>query len=64
MKSLKLLETIIISKKEKTARKIIYGENINIIKGENSSGKSSVIKSIYYGLGTILNLIVAGLILI
>lgn len=52
MKKFILEEILLMSSLEKKARKISFDPNINIIIGENDTGKSSLIKSIYWTFGT------------
>ncbi|WCM70904.1 AAA family ATPase [Clostridium perfringens] len=42
---------MIISNSEKTSREVNFTDGLNIIIGENKTGKSSIIKSIFYSLG-------------
>lgn len=51
MKNLLLRSILLVSHREKKARKVKFHPDINIIKGENDTGKSCLIKSIYYGFG-------------
>ncbi|BFM18932.1 AAA family ATPase (plasmid) [Maricurvus nonylphenolicus] len=51
MKSLQLESMLLVSHREKKARKIEFDPIATIIKGENDTGKSSVIKSIQYAFG-------------
>lgn len=51
MKSLLLKNMLLISHREKKARKITFHPKVTIIKGDNDTGKSSVIKSIQYAFG-------------
>lgn len=51
MKELKLRKVTILSLKEKKGKIIDFDEKINVIIGENDTGKSSLIKSIYYAFG-------------
>ncbi|QKX06763.1 hypothetical protein HN014_18190 [Aquimarina sp. TRL1] len=51
MKRLVLEELMILSLREKRAKKIKFDPQKTIIKGTNQVGKSSLIKSIYYTLG-------------
>ena len=41
----------ILSLKEKAGKKIEFSEGVNIIQGNNDTGKSSLLKSIYYTFG-------------
>lgn len=52
MINLKLLETIVLSKIERKARKIDFHDKMTVLTGPNRTGKSSMIKSIFYGFGT------------
>ena len=51
MQRLIFKEIKILSRNEKRARIIKFHPKMNLIKGENHVGKSSLIKSIYYTLG-------------
>ncbi|AOT72791.1 AAA family ATPase [Geosporobacter ferrireducens] len=51
MKKLRFKELIIISLVESSARKINLDADVNVFIGDNDTGKSSFIKSIYYALG-------------
>lgn len=51
MKNLQLIRMILVSNKEKKARKILFDPKITVIQGKNDTGKSSVIKSIVTTLG-------------
>lgn len=51
MKNLQLENMLLVSHKEKKARKIKFDPEVTLIKGENDTGKSSVIKSIQYAFG-------------
>ncbi|CAG1064753.1 hypothetical protein BAC1_00318 [uncultured bacterium] len=51
MRNLKLAEMLLVSHKEKKARKIKFHPEVTVIQGENDTGKSSLIKSIYYAFG-------------
>lgn len=51
MINFKLLETIVLSKIERKARKIDFHEKMTVLTGTNRTGKSSMIKSIFYGFG-------------
>lgn len=51
MKNLQLESMLLVSHREKKARKIEFDPEITLIKGENDTGKSSVIKSIPYAFG-------------
>ncbi len=46
-----LKELLLISLKEKRAKKIAFHPRVTLLKGVNSTGKSSLIKSIYGSLG-------------
>lgn len=51
MKRLIIEKLVIISNSEKTSREVNFTDGLNIIIGENKTGKSSIIKSIFYSLG-------------
>jgi DNA repair exonuclease SbcCD ATPase subunit len=51
MKSLQLENMLLVSHREKKARKIDFDPEVTVIKGENDTGKSSVIKSIQSAFG-------------
>lgn len=51
MKSLLLTNMLLVSHREKKARKIEFHPRVTVIKGENDTGKSSVIKSIPFAFG-------------
>lgn len=51
MKNLKLTNMLLVSHREKKARKIKFHPKVTVIQGENDTGKSSVIKSIQYAFG-------------
>lgn len=51
MKNLKLINMLLVSHREKKARKITFDPQVTVIQGENDTGKSSVIKSIQYAFG-------------
>lgn len=51
MKNIRFIELSILSNHEKSARKIKFNGNDTIIIGETSSGKSSVLKSLFYVFG-------------
>ena len=51
MERLTLKRLILISEKEKHSQEITFCEGLNIILGDNKTGKSSIIKSIFYTLG-------------
>ena len=51
MKSLQLENMLLVSHREKKARKIDFDPEVTVIKGENDTGKSSVIKSIQTAFG-------------
>src|SRR3989338_2504658 len=51
MKNLKLVKMRIFSLKEKAGKVINFSDGFNIIMGDNDTGKSSLIKSIYYTFG-------------
>jgi DNA repair exonuclease SbcCD ATPase subunit len=50
-RKLELIEMTLVSLKEKKARKIKFHPDITVITGDNDTGKSSLIKSIYYTFG-------------
>ena len=51
MRNLQLQSMLLVSHREKKARKISFHSKITVIKGANDTGKSSVIKSIPYCFG-------------
>ena len=51
MKNLFILELLLISHKEKKARRIQFDRRRTLIHGKNHTGKSSLIKSIYHTFG-------------
>jgi len=51
MKNLQLISMLLVSHREKKARKILFDPEVTVIQGENDTGKSSVIKSIQYVFG-------------
>lgn len=51
MKNLQLESMLLVSHREKKARKIEFHPKVTVIQGENDTGKSSVIKSIPYTFG-------------
>lgn len=51
MQSLELQEMLLVSHLEKRARKVIFHPRATVIRGENDTGKSSIIKSIYHAFG-------------
>lgn len=51
MTSLVFKDISILSKAEKKARKVSFGEKINLLTGENDVGKSTLIKTLYHTLG-------------
>ncbi|MGV3581643.1 MAG: AAA family ATPase [Methylophilus sp.] len=51
MKNLRLISMLLVSHREKKARKIDFHPEVTVIQGENDTGKSSVIKSIQYVFG-------------
>ncbi|MEC1635120.1 hypothetical protein P9D98_10675 [Bacillus mojavensis] len=51
MRKLILREITLVSLKEKKARKFKFHPKVTVIKGENHTGKSSLIKSIYWAFG-------------
>ncbi len=51
MKNLSILEIQLLSRKEKKAKKVTFDSRRTLILGKNHTGKSSLMKSIYYTLG-------------
>ena len=51
MTSLVFKDISILSKAEKKARKVTFGQKINLLTGENDVGKSTLIKTLYHTLG-------------
>lgn len=51
MKNLLLKSILIVSHREKKAKKVKFHPQVNVVKGGNDTGKSSLIKSIYYTFG-------------
>lgn len=51
MKNFHLINMLLVSHREKKARKIDFHPQVTVIKGQNDTGKSSVIKSIPYAFG-------------
>ncbi|MFD1174527.1 hypothetical protein [Oceanobacillus picturae] len=51
MRKLTFQEITLVSLKEKRARKFKFHPKVTVIKGENHTGKSSLIKSIYWAFG-------------
>lgn len=51
MKNLRLENMLLVSHREKKARKIEFHPKVTVIHGENDTGKSSIIKSIPYAFG-------------
>jgi len=51
MKSLLLKSILLVSHREKKAKKIRFYPQANVVKGQNDTGKSSLIKSIYFAFG-------------
>jgi hypothetical protein len=51
MKSLRFHELLLVSQSEKRAKRIPFKTNVTIIRGANDTGKSSILKSIYWTLG-------------
>ncbi|MBN2752067.1 MAG: hypothetical protein JXQ84_05100 [Rhodospirillaceae bacterium] len=51
MRNLRFQSLILLSKKEKAARKIVFDPRTTLILGENDTGKSSLIKAIYSTFG-------------
>ncbi|MCE5302414.1 MAG: hypothetical protein LLF97_04810 [Planctomycetaceae bacterium] len=53
MKRLVFNDLLLLSQKEKAARRLTFHPSVTVIKGPNDTGKSSVIKTIYRTLGAI-----------
>ena len=51
MKNLTFQEILIISEAEKKARRIVFHPKMTVIKGENDTGKSTLLKNIYAAFG-------------
>lgn len=51
MKNLLFESILLVSHREKKAKEIQFHPMVTVIKGQNDTGKSSLIKSIYYALG-------------
>ena len=51
MERFQIQKLIVISEKEKKSKEILFKAGLNIILGKNKTGKSSLIKSIFYTLG-------------
>lgn len=51
MERFQIQKLIVISEKEKKSKEILFEAGLNIILGKNKTGKSSLIKSIFYTLG-------------
>lgn len=51
MRRMQLIKLLVVSKKTVEAKEITFNDGLNIILGENKTGKSSLIKSIFYTLG-------------
>jgi len=51
MKNLVFESILLISHIERKARKVIFDPKLNVIQGSNDTGKSTILKSLYYGLG-------------
>lgn len=51
MKNLLFESILLVSHRDKKAKKVKFDPRVNVIKGENDTGKSSLIKSIYYAFG-------------
>ncbi|NSL91763.1 AAA family ATPase [Acetobacter syzygii] len=51
MKNLRFQSLLLLSKKERTARRIVFDPKTTLISGENDTGKSSLIKAIYATFG-------------
>lgn len=51
MKNCRFLELSLLSQREGTARRVQFNQNLTVIVGPNDSGKSALVKSLYYALG-------------
>ena len=51
MKSLRFHSCLLVSHREKRARKVEFHPEVTVLKGPNDTGKSSIIKSLYQTLG-------------
>jgi energy-coupling factor transporter ATP-binding protein EcfA2 len=51
MKSCRFLELSLLSEREATARRVRFDPTMTVIVGPNDSGKSALVKSLYYALG-------------
>lgn len=51
MKNIKFQELVILSNREKAARRIVFDDNATILVGATSGGKSCVLKSLFYVFG-------------
>lgn len=51
MERFQIQRLIVISEKERKSKEILFEKGLNIILGKNKTGKSSLIKSIFYTLG-------------
>ena len=51
MKNLRFHELLLASEVEKTARRVRFHKDATVIRGDNDTGKSSIIKSLYRTLG-------------
>src|SRR3569623_1459175 len=51
MQALRLIEILLISDREKTGRRISFNEEMTIVLGRNDTGKSSLLKSLYWTFG-------------
>ncbi|MFJ2043975.1 hypothetical protein ACIOBL_10240 [Paenibacillus taichungensis] len=51
MKRLLIKKLIVISDVEKKSREVYFSKGLNVVIGENKTGKSSLIKSIFYAFG-------------
>lgn len=51
MKSLRFHSCLLVSHREKRGRKVEFHPRMTVIKGENDTGKSSIVKSLYQTLG-------------
>src|SRR4051812_13960978 len=51
MKNCRFLELSLLSQREGTARRVRFSPDLTVIVGPNDSGKSALVKSLYYALG-------------
>jgi hypothetical protein len=51
MKSLRFESILLVSHKERAAKRVQFHPETTVVKGQNDTGKSSVVKSLYYALG-------------